>query len=52
MPIVWNRPPTDDVLDRYFQDILPILDRRLGAAGLRRAKFLNDAYGSDQCPAR
>jgi hypothetical protein len=50
-PIVWNARPADNVLDdRYFRDMLPILDRQLGVAGLRLAKFLNDAYGSEQCP--
>src|SRR5262249_12215446 len=43
-PIVWNTRPADNVLDdRYLRDVLPILDRQLGVAGLRLAKFLNDA---------
>ena len=33
-------------------EVLPILDRQLGVAGLRLARFLNDAYGSKQCPAQ
>jgi len=46
---VWMLRPADNVLDdRYFRDILPILDRQLSVAGLRLAKFLNDA--SDRCP--
>ena len=50
-PVVWNMRPADNVLDdRYFRDVLPILDRQLGVAGLRLAKFLNDAYGPHQCP--
>jgi nuclease S1 len=50
---VWHLRPTDDVLDdRYFRDVLPILDRQLGVAGLRLAKFLNDAYASEQCPVQ
>ena len=49
-PIVWNSRPADNVLDdRYLRDVLPILDRQLGVAGLRLAKFLNDA-SADKCP--
>ncbi len=41
---VWNLRPGDNTLDdRYLRDVLPILDRQLGVAGLRLAKFLNDA---------
>ena len=43
-PTVWSSRPADNVLDdRYFRDVLPILDRQLGVAGLRLARFLNDA---------
>jgi hypothetical protein len=43
-PMVWNTRPADNVLDdRYLRDVLPILDRQLGVAGLRLAKFINDA---------
>ena len=52
-PVVWNGRPADDVLDdRYLRDILPILDRQLGVAGLRLAKFLNEAFSSHECPVR
>jgi len=52
-PTVWIIRPANDVLDdRYLRDVLPILDRQLGVAGLRLAKFLNDAYGSRVCPAQ
>ncbi|WP_026595465.1 S1/P1 nuclease [Methyloferula stellata] len=48
---VWNLRPAGNVLDdRYFRDVLPILDRQLGIAGRRLTKFLNDAYTSDDCP--
>lgn len=41
---VWQRLPADDVLDdRYLNDVLPIMDRQLGIAGLRLARFLNQA---------
>ena len=47
---VWYLRPADDVLDdRYLRDVLPILDRQLGVAGLRLARFLNAAFGS-ACP--
>jgi nuclease S1 len=50
-PTVWNLRPADNVLDdRYLRDVLPILDRQLGVAGLRLARFLNEVYGSDRCP--
>jgi hypothetical protein len=48
---VWALTPADRVLDDdYYRKILPFLDRQLGVAGLRLARFLNDAYGSKQCP--
>jgi hypothetical protein len=41
---VWQLRPADNVLDdRYLRDVLPMLDRQLGVAGLRLAKFINDA---------
>lgn len=48
---VWYLRPADDVLDdRYLRDVLPVLDRQLGVAGLRLARLLNAAYASSQCP--
>jgi hypothetical protein len=48
---VWYLRPADEVLDdRYLRDILPALDRQLGVAGLRLARFLNAAFGSNECP--
>jgi hypothetical protein len=50
---VWNLLPSGRVLDDdYFQKVLPTLDRQIGVAGLRLARFLNEAYGSKACPAR
>jgi hypothetical protein len=50
-PIVWNLRPADNVLDdHYFRDVLPVLDRQLGVAGLRLAKFINDAAGATCTP--
>jgi hypothetical protein len=41
---VWYLRPANDVLDdRYLRDVLPIMDQQLGLAGLRLARFLNDA---------
>ena len=52
-PIVWNGRPADNVLDdRYLREVQPILDRQLGVAGLRLAKFLNEAFSSRDCPVR
>jgi len=48
---VWNLLPANHVLDdAYYQKVLPVLDRQLGVAGLRLARFLNDAYESNVCP--
>jgi hypothetical protein len=50
-PTVWNLRPADNTLDdRYLRDVLPILDRQLGVAGLRLAKFLNDAAAATCTP--
>jgi hypothetical protein len=48
---VWALLPENSVLgDAYYQKVAPIVSRQLGVAGLRLAKFLNDAYASKQCP--
>ncbi|SHK37040.1 S1/P1 Nuclease [Bradyrhizobium lablabi] len=48
---VWALLPENSVLgDAYYQRVAPIVSRQLGVAGLRLAKFLNDAYASKQCP--
>jgi hypothetical protein len=50
---VWHRLPADHVLDdSYYLDVLPIMDRQLGVAGLRLARFLNEAYESNKCPVK
>jgi hypothetical protein len=47
----WALTPANKTLDDdYFNKTLPIVERQLGVAGLRLARFLNDAYGSNQCP--
>ena len=49
-PTIWYLRPADDVLDdRYLRDVLPIIDQQLGVAGLRLARFLNEAAGSGTC---
>lgn len=48
---VWGLVPANRVLDdNYYQAVLPILDQQLGLAGLRLARFLNEAYASTACP--
>jgi hypothetical protein len=50
---VWQLLPANHVIDDdYYGKILPVLDRQLGLAGLRLARFLNDAYASNTCPVR
>jgi hypothetical protein len=47
---VWHRLPSDRVVDdSYYLDVLPIVDKQLGLAGLRLARFLNEAYASNKC---
>ena len=44
--------PASNVIDRsYYEAALPILDRQLGIAGLRLARFLDEAYGGT-CPGQ
>jgi hypothetical protein len=48
---VWNHQPANNVLDdRYYNEALLVIDRQLGVAGLRLARFLNGAYAATQCP--
>lgn len=50
---VWNRLPGNNELDDgYYEQALPVIDRQLGVAGLRLARFLNEAYASTRCPTR
>ena len=35
--------------DAYYDRVLPLLDRQLGRAGLRLARFLDAAYASNAC---
>jgi hypothetical protein len=51
--IVWEKAQARTVLDdAYLNDdeITKIMDRQLGVAGLRLARFLNEAYASADCP--
>jgi hypothetical protein len=49
---VWKARPANDVLgDDYYDAVRPVLDRQLGVAGLRLAKFLNDAAAAT-CTAK
>jgi nuclease S1 len=48
---VWRLTPPHRILDEtYYETVLPVLDQQLGLAGLRLARFLEDALGSDLCP--
>jgi hypothetical protein len=50
---VWTLKPGNNVLhDDYYNKTLPTLDRQLGVAGLRLARFLNEAYSSNECPVK
>lgn len=45
---VWRSNGT--VLDEaYYYESLPVVDRQLGTAGIRLARFLNEAYGAGTC---
>jgi hypothetical protein len=42
--------PASNILDdAYLEEAMPILDRQLALAGLRLARFLNEAYGPGDC---
>lgn len=50
---VWDLLPSGQPLDdAYYVKVAPILDRQLGLAGLRLARFLNDTFSSDICPVK
>lgn len=47
---VWDQLPNSRVIDdAYYGKVLPALDRQLGLAGLRLARFLNDVQAPGQC---
>lgn len=48
---VWNMTPASRELDdAYLSRATPLLERQIGLAGLRLARFLNEAYASPACP--
>ncbi|MGH8747294.1 MAG: S1/P1 nuclease [Burkholderiales bacterium] len=48
---MWHMLAADRVVDdAYYAKALPVVDRQLGLAGLRLARFLNEAYASTTCP--
>jgi nuclease S1 len=50
---IWALTPAHHILDDdYLAKTTPIVERQLGVAGLRLARFLNEAYGSNQCPVQ
>jgi nuclease S1 len=47
---VWHLLPADHVMDdNYYNQVLPIMDRQLGAGGLRLARYLNEIFSSPKC---
>jgi len=49
---IWKLTPENKILDDdYYNRVLPLLDQQLGLASLRLTRFLEDALGSDECPA-
>jgi nuclease S1 len=51
--VVWAAKPANNILtDTYYTAVLPVLDRQLAVGGLRLAKFLNDAFAPQSCPAK
>jgi hypothetical protein len=49
---IWKLTPENEILDdKYYKAVLPLLDEQLGLASLRLTRFLQDALGSDECPA-
>jgi len=50
---VWDAMPASRVLgDDYYKQVLPVLDRQLGVAGLRLARYLGEVYAAPACAAR
>lgn len=49
--LVWNGTilPDNTVSDDYYARVKPILDQQLALAGVRLARFLNEAYASADC---
>lgn len=49
-PGAWKN--NNAVLDEgYYNAVLPVVDKELGTAGLRLARYLNEAYTPRACPA-
>jgi hypothetical protein len=50
---VWHLlPQNNEIDDNYYTQVLPVMDRQLGMAGMRLARFLNEIFGSPKCPIR
>jgi hypothetical protein len=50
---IWPLTPADRIVnDDYYFKVLPVLDRQLGRAGVRLARFLDDAFSPGECPAQ
>jgi hypothetical protein len=47
---IWPLLPQDRLItDAYFFKVLPVVDRQLGRAGVRLARFLDDAFAANEC---
>ena len=50
---MWKLTPPDRVITTpYYLKAVPVIDRQLGLAGLRIARFLDDAYATDCAQSR
>lgn len=50
---VWRMTQYTQVIDDdYIRQAEPMLMRQIGVAGMRLARFLNEAYASGECPRR
>jgi hypothetical protein len=47
---VWRELPESRIVDDdYYRKVRPVLDRQLAIAGVRLARFLDDAYAGRMC---
>jgi hypothetical protein len=50
---IWTQMLQNNTIDQaYYTGVLPILDRQLGIAGLRLARYLDAAFAPNACAAR
>ena len=62
-PVKWTEAAHNEILARniwvqdgatldqaYYDRAVPLVTQQVGLAGLRLARYLNDVFGSTQCP--